>query len=249
MLLKPSSSIFAKLTALRGGAAPIKNVAALKDFTSDAAVYFGGIRTPATLLVGASLGALFAPGTTSELQSKSLPERLCVRLYNSCVLLSFMLSLCTIVTSTAAGVSILHGNFDPVAESGYMLLMREFEFEFITARLSYLSSLVSFIVGVTSRTLVEFNLLRSEQREEALVICFAMAALVTHLWSYINSTLYSDQSLVGMAIHLCKIVFQRAMLEHRPLQIFSLACSVISIAFLTKVLFFKKKGKAEDVIL
>lgn len=238
--------MLAKLVAFRGGGG---GAVALKDFTSVADGYFGGIRTPATLLVGASLGALFAPGTTSELETKSRPERLCVRLYNSCVLLSFMLSLCTIVTSTAAGVSILHGNFDPLADSGYTLLMREFEFEFITARLSYLSSLLSFIVGVTSRTLVEFNLLHSEQREEAFVICFGMAALVMHLWSFINSTLYSDQSLMGMAVHLGKIVFQRALLEHRPLQIFSLVCSLLSAGFLTKVLFYKKKGKAEDVIL
>ena len=160
-----------------------------------------------------------------------------------------MLSLCTIVFSTAAGVTILHGNFNPLAESAYVLLMREFEFEFTTARLSYLLSLLGFILGVTSRVLVEFNLTDAERREEAYVVCFGMAGLVTHLWSYINSTLYSDQSLFGMALHLAKIVARKALLEHRPLQIVSLTCSVLSVSFLTKVLFFKKKGKVEDVVL
>lgn len=241
------STISTSLLALRGGDA----ATLVKDFSGDAAGYFSGIRTPASLILGASLGALFAPSFQPEdMKFKTPAERLCVRFYNSCVLVSFMLSLCTLATATAAGVTIMHGNFDPMAASAYQLLFREFEFEFTTTRLSYLSSLLSFILGVLSRTLVEFNLLDKKRREEALVVCFAMAALVTHIWSYINSTLYSNQSLIGMALQLTKMTLSRALLEHRPLQILSVGCSVVSTAFLIHVVLFKKKtNKPDDLIL
>lgn len=166
-----------------------------------------------------------------------------------CVLLSFMLSLCTVVIATATGVTNMHGGFNPMAESAYNLLMKEFEFEFITTRLSYLTSLLSFIVGITGRVLLEYKLLHKDRTEEAFVVCFGMTAVVTHLLSYINSTLYSSQSLIGLAIRLGRIIIDRAVHEHRPLQLVSLGFSAITSFFLLRVLFFKKKGKVDDVIL
>lgn len=247
----PSISPNAKgmmVLGIRGGAAGASAV--LNDFASDADGYFGAIRTPASLILGASLGALFTNiNDRDEMAAKTKGERQCTRLYNSCVLLSFMLSLCTVVFSTAAGVTIMHGGFDPMAKSAYDLMMKEFEFEFITTRLSYLSSLLSFIVGITGRVLLEYKLLRKEKSEEAYAVCFGMGAIVMHLWSYINSTLYSSQSLIGLAIRLGKLTVQRAVHEHRPLQVLSLGCFVISTYFLTRVLLFKKKGKVDDVIL
>lgn len=232
--------------ALRGGATtPI-----LQDFSSCASEYFSGIRTPASLILGASLGALFTyHSDVDDMRQKSQAERLCTRLYNTLVLASFVLSFCTTTVATAAGVTIMHQNAIAKAESAYQLLMRDFEFEFITCRLSYLASLLSFVMGITCRILLEFKLLHKSKREEACVVCFSMGAIVTHLWSYINSTLYTSQSLFSLAICLFQIMLRRAFYEHRPLQIASLTCSTLATYFLIKVLFFKKKGAPHDVIL
>ena len=232
---------------MRGGAA---TAAALQNFAGEAEGYFWGIRTPASLILGASLGALFTDvNDRDEMKARTRAERECTRLYNSCVLLSFMLSLCTVVFATAAGLTILHGDFNPMAESAYALLMQQFEFEYLTVRLSYLSSLLSFVIGIAGRILLEYKLLHKERREEAIVVCFGLSAVVTHLWSYINSTLYSSQSLVGMAMKLGAIIVQRAVIQHHPLQIVSLACSAIATSSCIHVLFFKKKGKVDDIIL
>jgi len=215
------------VAALRGGA--------LTDYSSAASSFFGDIRTPASLIVGASIGALFADATKpNELKKRNRAERLFIRVYNVCVMLSFMLSLSAIVTATAAGVMVLHGDFDPLATSAYSLLSREFAFEFMTVRLSYLVSLLSFIVGVTSRALLEYNLLRKGNEDMALSLTLAMGALVTYLCSYINSTLYESQNLFGMLVYVVKVIFRRALQDHKPLQIVSIACSTLAAAFFAR---------------
>jgi len=229
LLLAPNKMRSLSLvSALRGGAA-------LVDYSSEVCSYFASIRTPASLIVAASIGALFTDATKpTELKKRNKAERLCIRSYNVCVMLSFMLSLCTIVTSTAAGVMVLHGDFDPLAESAYALLHNEFAFEFMTVRLSYLVSLLTSIGEVTNRALLEYNLLRKGNEDMALTLSFGMGALVLHLWSYINSTLYDSQTLFGMAVTLCSIILRRTLKDHRPLQIGSVACSAIATVFFVR---------------
>jgi hypothetical protein len=72
---------------------------------------------PASLVVGASLGALLTGSISVDVKSKTPKKKLLVRFYNSTILPSFMMSLCTIATSTVAGVTILRRDFDPIAES------------------------------------------------------------------------------------------------------------------------------------
>lgn len=226
-LATKSKGALSVVAALRGGA--------LTDYSSAASSYFGGIRTPASLIVGASIGALFTAATKpTELKKRNRAERLCIRVYNVCVMLSFMLSLSAVVTATAAGVMVLHGDFDPLATSAYNLLNREFAFEFMTVRLSYLLSLQCFIVGITSRALLEYNLLRKGSEDMAMSLTLAMGALVTYLCSYINSTLYESQNLFGMLVYVVQAIFRRALQEHKPLQIVSIACLTLAAAFFAR---------------
>lgn len=233
--------------ALRGGAS---SSVVLHDYSGVVAEYFSSIRTPASLILGASIGALFVTDLSGgTMREKSKSERLCTRFYNTCVLFSFLLSLCTTVTATAAGVTLLHHSGLAKAESAYAVLMRDFEYEFITVRLSYLSSLLCFVIGITSRIMLEYKLLDKRRRDEAYVVCFSIGAVVAHLWSYINSTLHSSQSLFGLFVSLIQIIVRRGFHEHKPLQVVSIACSTLAAIFLTKVVFFKKKGNPDDVIL
>ena len=262
-MIAPFSKLLLLTSSLRGGGAiPVtppaapplqdiaKQAALLKDYSASAAEYFGGIRTPASLIVGASLGALFTDTNVYDEDApqehyykiKTRAERLCIWLYNASVLLAFMLSLCTVVTATAAGVTILHGDFDPKAASAYLLLSTVFEYEFMVVRLSYLYSLLSFMVGITNRALLEFRLLKPERRNGALAICFGMAALVLHLWSYINCTLHETQNLAGMTIRLARLVLRRAFYEHKPLQLLSLVFMVAACHQVMHLLMHRSKN-------
>jgi hypothetical protein len=123
------------------------------------------------------------------------------------MLVTFLLSTNTVMISTAALISSLHGNYDPIAESGYMLLKRSFEYEFVMTRWSYLVSLLAFIVAVTNRILFEFQLFTSSEarKQMGIAVCLLMSGLVLHLVSFLNSTLYCWKNMGGMTIALIRV--------------------------------------------
>jgi hypothetical protein len=95
--------------------------------------FFGGIRIPATFLAGSSLAAIFtlksaANSLSNDLQLSKL-ERRVIKFYHLVSLLAFLLSLNTIVLATSAHTAVLHGRFDQMAETAYLMMKREFEYE------------------------------------------------------------------------------------------------------------------------
>jgi len=201
--LSLSTSSIANLALLRGGV-----TAPLQNFSGAASGFFGGVRIPASLIAGAALGQMFSLASVSKsIEHQNGMNRVLIITHNICMFFAFMLSIAAVVIATAATVTILHGGFDPTAQSAYSLLKREFEFEFVSTRLGFLVSLVSFLSGVTCRILYEFDLLRvgNGRREGALSIIFGMIALVSLLLNYINTTLYCWSNLGGMVIYFFKV--------------------------------------------
>ena len=119
---------------MRGGAAAAEP--ALQNFYGDALGFFGGIRTPASFLAGSSLAAMFifktkATDLTSSTADSGLSalERRVLGFYHLSSLLAFLLSLNTIASATIAHTSVLHGRFNKFAETAYLMMRREFEYE------------------------------------------------------------------------------------------------------------------------
>jgi len=236
---------------VRGGG--VAEAVALKSFYGDALGFFGGIRIPATFLAGSSLAAIFtmkgaitslsAIGEDGKIMSKL--EQRAIKFYHLISLVAFILSLNTIVTATAAYTSILHGRFDQMAETAYMMISREFEYEFISVRWSFLTSMFCFLGMVTSRVLIEFGLLKQcddARKDVAKVVIFAVGALAAHLLSYVNQTLWCWRSLFGMTVHLAKLVLNRAFVEKRPLQFVSVFCTMVSVFYVGKLAAKDLKG-------
>lgn len=121
--------------------------------------------------------------------------------------MTFLLSTNTVVISTAALVKGLHADYDPMSESGYMLLKRSFEYEFVVTRWSYLVSLLAFLVAVTNRILFEFRLFTSSEVRKTMgvAVCLLMSGLILHIVSFLNSTLYCWNDLGEMTIALIKV--------------------------------------------
>jgi hypothetical protein len=199
------TSASASLNIAHGGAQQVK---ALKDFSAVAAGYFSGIRGPASFLAGGALGALFlfaGKSKIEELKSQTRLENLLFNGYHLSMMMAYTFSLATIVVSTAAVVTVLHGQFDPMAETAYMLLKREFEFEYLTCRWSFLVALFSFLVGVTSRAVIEFDMLNESKRSSLKFVTLSLLALCCHLMSYINHTLYCYPNFLIMTICYFKV--------------------------------------------
>jgi hypothetical protein len=235
-----------------GGSSPSGGSSAtLSDYSGAPASWFGGIRIPASLIVGASFGQLFALAQkTRDTSTLSPCERFAIHAHNGLMLISFLCSLSTVVISTASSVAILHDTFDHFAISGYELLKREFSFEFLTCRLGFLSSLLSFLMGATCRALIEYNLFREERREGAVAVIFAMVGSISWLFSYVNSTLYCWPHLPAMTVDFVKLVWQRARSTGRPLATLSMICFVSSLASAGKLALkgTKRYSTSEEVL-
>lgn len=180
--------------------------------------------------------------TSSTNESKLTKlERRVLGFYHLSSLLAFLLSLNTIATATIAVTAVLHGRFDQMAESAYMMMRREFEYEFVTVRWSFLCSLFCFLGMIASRMFIEFDLLSKQdhgnetKQDMAMLVLCSLGALATHLLSYVNQNLWCWQSMLGMTCYLVKILAKRAFLEARPLQIVSVALAAGSVFYVSKL--------------
>lgn len=209
----------------------LNKAGALKDFTSEAKSFFGMVRTPAGLIAGSAFGALFVFSHQS-VNDATATELTLLRVYLVSMLISFTLALSTIIISTGTEISIIHGGFDPMAQSAYQLLRRDFDYEFSVTRWSFLVSLLMFLSGMTIRIVLQFNLLKKERRNPLIGVLGMMMAVLTHLLSYINQTLYCWPNLFAMTIYVIKLIISRVMTGQHPLEIVSLLSFMIGIVFL-----------------
>jgi hypothetical protein len=129
--------------------------------------------------------------------------------------------------STIATTSILHGEFDPMAETAYLLLKREFEYEFVSIRWSMIVGLLLFIDIVALRLILEFDMLnRLDRRNTAKYAVLTSVALVAHLLSVVNRTLYCWPDLAEMTVDLVWIIVTKAINEPSALQSLSIATAL-----------------------
>jgi len=214
----------------------------MQDYSSAAVAFFTSIRVPSALVAGSQLGSLFslvrllnASNNTSgddnkkRHQSQNTTRDWLIRLYHLFSLTALVLSINAIVTATAAATKLLMGSHDGVAESAYQFINRELRYEFILTRWSFLTSLLSFLAGITIRALLEFNLLDEKRRKAAVVVASSMAGLFCHLLSFVNSTLISAPNLFVMTLQVVKLMVANAFgSPRRPLEMASLVCFAYS---------------------
>jgi len=204
----------------------------LKDYSGAIGGFFSGVRVPASLITGASLGALFT--MTGRLKDKSVltrTELVLVKIYNALVLASFVLSLSTVVFATAGNTAVLHGGFDPMATSAYALLVDKFHYDFVATRLGFLLALVAFIKAVFVRTIIEFDLIKADSHHGLMCVSLIGVSLACHLLSYINSTLFCWSNLVPMMIDFVKMVVARSVSGEHPMQLLSTITGAIGVLF------------------
>lgn len=204
----------------------------LQDFSHAAASYFATTRIPASIVTGSSLGALFALGKFSDQADRTSLERLLIKLYRLLAWTSFILSLNANIICTMASTKILHSQFDPMAETSYLLLKREFTFEFVSVKWSMAVSLLLFIAIVTVRLFLELDLTKDvKRRDTAMFVGFSAVSLTCHLLGYINDSLYNWSNIGEMTVDLVLIILDRAWNEPTIMRTVAVVSSFISCAY------------------
>ena len=232
----------------------------LNDFTSAAVGFFGGIRTPATLITGSSLGFLFAlkqqamnKDLESELKRRLGPTAhkihwILLRLYHSGTVLAFGLALTCVVISTAASVTLLQGRHVAMATSGYEMLRREFDYEYSVARWCFIMALLCFVWAVTCKLVLEFELLAKNRRWHLTALVSLQISVLCHAVSYINRTLYSWPNFWAFTLHVMRLVGQHAFdnVTQEPMFAIAVVSLLVSLVSMVRVALFPVDTDQDD---
>lgn len=178
--------------------------------------YFAGFKTPATLIAGTSVTALFALSQmVRDTSFRSRREILCLRLYHVFSLMSILLSLMTVLGSQAATTCLLCPISLPKNVAGssvYQILQATMNFEFLLTRWSFITSILCFLQSICFRLIIEFELFSKKSRRTAGVMVtsafmgggLAVLSYLDHFASLSNwPSLWETTKELGMVRSTC----------------------------------------------
>ena len=84
----------------------------------------------------------------------------------------------TIFMSTASSNRLLSGQFDPMATSAIALLVREFEWEYVTVRCQFMTGMLAYSAGQIIRIAYELHETVLLARSAMCFLAFATSAFV-----------------------------------------------------------------------
>mmetsp|Transcript_3770 Transcript_3770/g.4348 ORF Transcript_3770/g.4348 Transcript_3770/m.4348 type:complete len:274 (-) Transcript_3770:52-873(-) len=161
--------------------------------------------------------------------------------------LSMLLAFTTTIQSTAAGTKLLiGGTIDGIykTKNAWDFLLHSYEYDFICIRWSFLTSLMCFLLAMTGRTILEFNLLSLEKTKLLALLLLGMMALISFSLSFINTTMFSSKStssdnnalLFGMTRKVVKMEYQRGMKSQHAFEMVSLLSVIGAFIVLIKII-------------
>jgi hypothetical protein len=218
---------------------------ALDPATTTAAInFFNGSQLPVIFIAGASLAGIFAmtEGVNNTNRMSKLQVFL-LRLYHLTSLLSFCLSLSSLVTSRTATTLLLLSDFSMVPQNqqklgldAYQFLRSNLNFEFLYTRWSFLISVPFLIVSTTIRMLLQFELFKPKRRLAGWSVVSTMTGLLTFIIGYSNTTQHCWPSLWGLTQEIFHIIWKRAYLNRQPMFLASVVSFGIGIVLTTRFL-------------
>lgn len=242
----PNNFGFFTPTASRVVASALPRGTALLDpATTRAAInFFDGSKFPAILVAGASLAALF--GMTEGVNNTYGMTKLqlfLLRLYHVTSLLSFCLSLSSLVTSSTATTLLLLSEFSVVPRAdqklgldAYHFLRSNLNFEFLFTRWSLFVSVVFLFMSTTMRMLLQFELFKPKRKLAGWSVVSFMTGVMSFIIGYANITQHCWPSFWGLTKEIFYILWKRAFLNRQPMFITSIVClcigSMLTIRFL-----------------
>lgn len=212
---------------------------AVMDHSTAVESFFASVRVPASFLAATSFSELFS---VEVQQDDTTLQRQLQTFCLICQGVSFVLSMNVIMLTTQALTRALTGDFDPFAETGYEFLFREFHFEFVCVRWSFIVSIYGFLLAVTAKILYGFELFNVEAEsfersylELGIGVTLVMASLMIHLHSYVNRTLVGWSSFGNMTYDLLRMLLTRGKESdgsRKFMEPFSLLLAAIGLIFL-----------------
>lgn len=207
----------------------------LKDQTPFVSAYFNSMRLPATFMTTQALNALFKLKVNKEDEAEnSEVTKLLVQMTQFFIMVAFLTAITSVVSGTAASVKMLHGGFDPVAPTPYDLLVRHFEFEFLSVRWTFLMSIFCFLIGMGTQGIVQFHLL--ENKHLLAIFVGTLLSVTSFLVSYVNNNIFDYGSLIGMTTHFLALIFLDIQKAEPMVIMFMVSSIVTGLLFVQRIL-------------
>jgi hypothetical protein len=191
------------LLKLRGGTIsrdvdPLYKKIEMMNRVSEATSLINNLKVPAALFAGQSLASAFAKLDNEDSPS---PPRTLDDAYRVFVFIALFSELTVVFTATTLNWRLLGGGFDPVAVSAPALLMKYFDFEYLSMVVLFLGGIVSLTVANALRTSCFFG----TGRWLSTVMFSVSAWLVFYFTAMFHHSIVSfDRGLLGLLPHLAK---------------------------------------------
>jgi len=244
MIFQPTTGTHTRTIITRFTTRPISMTLIDPTTTTAAVCFFNGTQLPAILIAGLSLMGIFATSMNKNANSThglSKLQMFLLRLYHLSSLLSFCLSLSSIVTSTTATTLLLQSEFSMVSKNNmkagidvYDFLKSNLNFEFLYVQWASLVSIIVFIMSTTMRILLQFELFKSTRKLAFSSVVWTMTGFITFIIGYINSTQSSWTSFWGLTKEIFNIIWKCAYVKRQPMFIASLSSFAIGILSMIK---------------
>mmetsp|Transcript_27722 Transcript_27722/g.40956 ORF Transcript_27722/g.40956 Transcript_27722/m.40956 type:complete len:254 (-) Transcript_27722:239-1000(-) len=208
------------------GNAATENSMVLVDQTLAATNFFSSMRLPATFFATQSINTLFKIQNPEE--SASTAKKVLVKTSQFLMTMAFMTSISSVVAGTGAAVVIMDGSFSPMALNTYDFLVRELEFEYLSVRLTFIISIFCFLIGMSTQSIVQFDLLQPYHRKGLAFFVSVASSVTIYLLSYFNHSIIDYGSIVGMTGSFIKKIYMRCDLT-KPLVMLFAAVQLITV--------------------
>jgi hypothetical protein len=164
------------------------------------------MRTPAALLAAGALKDAFVLIGSDKDEYASRKWRMLIRGYAMLMIVSFGCELSCVFKCTASGTRLLAGGFDPVGESVIAVLVREFEWEYVSVRAQFVTGLLCYAVAQALRVFKELSHQLYLARATMFFLLFATAEML----SFFNSHLVFYGGYVQLMKRCARRCFEAA---------------------------------------
>lgn len=177
------------------------------DRVSQAMTLLNNVKVPAALIAGQSLGAAFAK---FDYKRSPYPPQLLEDAYRWLICTALFAELCVVFTTTTMTWRLLGGGFDPVAKSAPALLMKYFDFEYLSVVTLFLGGIICMVLAISLRTVAFFG----SDRVISDAISLLSAWVAYYFVALFHSSVVSfDNGLIGLLPH----VFRRGLEVVKPM--------------------------------
>lgn len=210
-----------------------------RDFTGPGIAFFTNLRVPAALLATTAIRDAFVLQKTPEPYlmkwdrerglHRSRAWRALRYAYCMSMLVSFALEVNVIFMTTQVSTQMATATFDGEATSLVALLIREFEFEYVTTRFQFVSGLLTYIMAQGLR--VRYQLRKYTSLSYSAMMC--MMCTAAGMLTYTNSQTISYGGFLGLFRRhfVLALRFISARLAQGPMALVTLAAAVVTFAF------------------